>query len=89
MPTAGDCNIMKYKHSERFFINHCVKVAQYHRDVVFPRGEDDDEVAENAADNCVDPTQYSESNSDLPHGNSFNEGVPKIPNATCPERSPE
>ncbi|KAJ8613250.1 hypothetical protein CTAYLR_004515 [Chrysophaeum taylorii] len=43
---CGDCNIMKYKHSENFFIDHCVKVATHHLGVVFdqdPADDDDDD----------------------------------------------
>ena len=28
---CGDCNVMKYMHSEEAFIAHCVRIAEYQR----------------------------------------------------------
>jgi len=38
---CGDCNVMKYTHSEEVFLLHCLKVARFHRGVEF--GEEDEE----------------------------------------------
>lgn len=86
---AGDCNIMKYKHSERFFINHCVKVAQYHRCVVFSHEEDDEEEQQSAESSDLKTIHDDDPSCDLPYRRKFEEGVPETPTARCPERPPE
>jgi len=35
VPCCGDCNVMKYTHSEEVFLRHCLKVARFHRGVDF------------------------------------------------------
>ena len=40
---CGDCNIMKYKHSVEYFIEHCTNVAEYHLTTVFDNSDDDNE----------------------------------------------
>lgn len=41
---CGDCNVMKYKHSESFFVDHCTKVALHHVGTQFEHDDEDDDV---------------------------------------------
>jgi len=38
---CGDCNVMKYKHDLDVFLAHCLVVATFHHDTVFPDTDDD------------------------------------------------